>query len=464
MRIALSVVSLVLLSFCLALGQSWSFYYSGMDRLSFVDFNSSGFGARSRGMGGVYMAINNEAYASFENPATMVFINKSLMSVELINSMDKHTGLSEPRPLNTLATRFDIDTIDYKNSHTKLIQAGAVAPFVYFGRDWWVGGGFHTVNDFNLTYKMPVDPNNPDNYDREKSLDALNLAIAAKPLDYLAIGVNLNYFIRRYEENFYAWDLVLYDTSTTNLFDYHYRDKSSFSGANFDIGIMAEYNVLTFGAVVRTPYTLTQNVFRLMAQVDNYGQDLGSLDRMTLKYKIPLSYGAGIAAKPIDNLTLAADIDVKPYSNAKKTLDLESINASFFPTYPEYVDINAEWNDLTQFRIGGEYVFKTGFAQIPLRAGLHNMPNLQFPSKITADSSAFDSSSYYHYQYEYTDKVNPLIISFGAGIKFEKIWFDAAYEFGSAKYNQTVEVPGALSNKQFEFNYSRIYLSASMLF
>jgi hypothetical protein len=461
MRIVAGFVALImLLSFCAAFGQQWSQYYDGMTKLSFVDFNSSGYGARSRAMGGVYLAMANEAYGSFENPATMTSVNKSMMSYELVNYQDKHNGLSEPRILDRMTENFYVGKIDYKNQRTKFInQAGAVAPFMYAGRDWWVGGGYRSAYDFSLKYNIPVDADNPDSYVREKDIAGLNLAIATKPIDMLSVGVNMNLYTRRYEENFLVRQLPTYDTSTS-AYDYHYHDKSNFTGVNFDIGLTGKFSMITAGVVIRTPYTLRQNTFRLVTNLDEYGQDLtGFLDRIKVKYQIPASYAFGVSANPVENMTVAADLDIKPYSSTKKTLDFESSDIM------DFTDVEAHWNDLTQFRVGAEYLLNAGFAQVPIRAGVHNLPNIQFASKVTATTAAVDTSSlYYHYDYIYSDDVNPLIMSFGSGLKFERIWIDVAYEFGSKKYDQTVETPDETVTDKIEFKYSRLYLSIGMLF
>jgi len=274
-----------------------------MSKLGFVDFNSSGYGARSRAMGGVYLAMPNEAYGSFENPATMTTVNKSLMSFELANFQDKHQGLSEPRMLTSQANTYYVGKIDYKNQRTKIVnQAGAVAPFTYAGRDWWVGGGYRSAADFSLEFDLPTYPDNPDRYERDKDLVGLNFAIATKPLSNLSAGVNMNLYTRRYEEDFIARQIRYSDTSSTS-YDYHYHDKSNFTGVNFDFGLAGEFSIFTIGAVVRTPYILRQNGFRLMGQLDPYGADAdGYIDRIKVKYSIPMSYAFGVAARPTENI------------------------------------------------------------------------------------------------------------------------------------------------------------------
>jgi hypothetical protein len=92
------------------------------------------------------------------------------------------------------------------------------------------------------------------------------------------------------------------------------------------------------------------------------------------------------------------------------------------------------------------------------------MPNLQFVSMTIADSARIDSSALnYTYTYEYSMKLihNHIVRS---GIKFEKIWLDVAYEFGSKEYDQAMRIPTEKVVDKVKFKYSRLYLSVGMLF
>ena len=319
MRIAINVACIVLSAIGVLYAVDDPYW---IDNLEFVDFNSSGLGARSRAMGGVYLALDNEGCASFENPATMVKTNKSLMSFDLTDYKDKH---EKPYLFIYSTTNADSNLILHPNPEKNLLkitQAGAVAPFTYFGRDWWIGGGYHTVYDFNLSYDIDIpEPWNPTNsYHREKTMDALNMALATRLHEYLSMGLNINYYTRRYEEE-YLSRKVYFDTTVNSYVDFRNRDKSNFSGFNADIGFFGEYDIFAAGLVIRTPYTLRQQVLQKFTLLYAYGYEVGTIDRVTLKYKIPLSYAFGFSIRPIEQLTLAADLDIKPYSNVKMSLD-----------------------------------------------------------------------------------------------------------------------------------------------
>jgi hypothetical protein len=455
MRIAISVVVTLVMLFCVAPVNAI------IENGTFIDMNSPGFGARSRAMGGVYMALANDGYGSFENPATMSLTNKSLMTVEIVNSQDKHSGLSNPLLYRKDLNNAIVNYVDHKQFHTALTQAGAVAPFTYFGRDWWVGGGYRTIYDMYLKSENQVYPNIKNSESRARSANALNLALATKLISNISVGINLNYYVRGYEDfNYYAASVQ--DTSHTWI-DYTglIKTKSSISGASVDFGAMADYGMISAGFVVRAPYTLKEDMLILEGSLTAYGDEYGTIWRKTEKNKFPLTFGGGVAIRPLDKLTIAGDVDFRPYSKARVDINWES------QYIPDTTDWDFNLNDLTQLRFGAEYVLNAGFAQIPMRAGYHNQPGVNTLDDVTFDSIAFDTSWYYAETGRVKGKkINTNIFSFGSGIKFERVWFDFAYEFGSSKYNHTVTNGhnDETWSKTSQFKYSKIYLSMGMLF
>jgi opacity protein-like surface antigen len=452
--------------------------YRGMSNIFGIDplydFNSSGFGARSKAMGGVHFAFNNDGFSSFLNPATMIFTGKSLMSIDVINSTDKFqvegfTGI------------FEVD-----GKHTSIIQAGAVAPFTYANREWWVGGGYRTVYDLCYGYTLPahdIEINDTvyqtvnTELDNNRSIDALNMAIAASPIPELALGFNMNMYVRGYRSN--GWLNIseldyVYDTVYTHTA--RASDKSNFTGLNFDLGALIDLDFVKAAFKITTPLTLTQKVQFTLADVDIWGQEDGFVNRLTAKNKFPATYGGGIAFTPMDNFTLAADVEYKPYSKVKIDVDPEIL------TFRDIIDYDPQWENLTQYRAGVEYVHDFGFASIPLRAGIQNLPGLKRTLSRVVDFTP-DFTEWLEENYDiivedslfYGDQPETYLYSFGTGIRFEKIWFDVAYQFGSSEYDRAAfEFYGyypieanRISNyylSPVKLEYSRLYFSVGMLF
>lgn len=468
MRRFVCIVSVVLFSFCLSPAQEEETYdngYRGLKNSYLYDFNSSGFGARSRAMGGVFMALSNDGFGSFLNPAGMIFTDKSIMSLELINSQDKFNDLYLAR-LNTELGEPIIYYLEIQGKHTKLIQASAVAPFIYFDRDWWFGGGFRTVYDLHLEYEVPVYADSKDTYTIHKGIDALNMALATSPIPNIGVGVNMNYYVRGYESREYV--AIIWEDPLSELGDYNEKDKSNFSGVNFDIGAIAEFDIIKAGLVVRTGYTLTQKAIFSRGFIDVYGDELNIIDRITVKNRFPMTYGGGVAITPVENFALAAEIDIKPYSKVKMDIDNEALHWTDFSDNdtlpaPAY---DPEWEDLNQYRVGAEYIFDAGFAEIPLRAGYHNLPCLtRYYKSATFSIVTEDTISYYdRTDFEKGDQINTNIFSFGLGLKLDKIWFDVAYEFGSSERDVALTIEDRTWNDPLKYKYSRLYFSMGMLF
>ncbi|MCD6161482.1 MAG: hypothetical protein J7K40_03595 [candidate division Zixibacteria bacterium] len=474
---------------------TYDFGFRGLSNISdldaFYDFNSSGFGAKSKAMGGVHLAFGNDGFSSFLNPATMIYTNKSLMSLDVVNSRDKIAG-------NSFMGNCDID-----GEHTRLIQAGAVAPFTYLDRDWWFGGSYRTVYDlhYNLItpdYNFITLKNNDDTLDIEsnvnaeqnRGIDAINVAIAANPHPNVAMGLNMNVFIRGYRENrwlnFAADDYSQADSTDSSIS--HQWDKSTFSGINFDLGILLDFDMVKAGITVSTPFTLNQSVLFLEQPTDDNGiVGFGLYNRLEAKHKFPMTFAGGLAYMPMENLTVAADFEHKPFSKITIDVDLES------DLWTDIDNYSPMWEDLTQMRFGVEYLMDAGFAQVPLRAGVQNLPGLtKSYSRIVDYTENYIDSLYVNHDITvqdsitFGDQLNTYLISFGTGLKFEKIWFDIAYQFGSSEYDP-VEIEtyynsdsynspfgplsdpnGTLNNTVYlnptKLEYSRLYFSVGMLF
>jgi len=488
MRKLLCVVIAVLVSVSLVSAQdeTTDFRYRGLESLfnldNYYDFNSSGFGAKSRGMGGVHFAFYNEGFSSFLNPATMIYTNKSLMSLDVLNSEDKFNDYYSSGQYDSTTGMPIRNYEDVDGKHTRIIQAGAIAPFSYFDMDWWFGGGYRTVYDIHYKMSMPVSyPIDERDFERKieqtRSIDAVNMALAANPHPNIALGVNFNMYVRGYRGNFWSpYEVTIDDADTIWIF--HDKDKSTFSGSNFDFGAVVDFDQLKIGLSMSTPFTLKQSVVYSSLRYDNvHGYDnneFGTINRINAKNKFPATFGGGISYMPMENVTLAADIEYKPYS--KITIDIDPEVLMFENIY----DHDPEWEDLTQFRVGAEYVLDAGFAQVPLRAGMQNLPGLKkYLKSLTtyrpdyADSIFEADSVSLEDEAVYGDQINTYLFSVGGGLKFEKIWFDIAYQFGSSEYAgyrtrtwiQSSDISDhVVLTDPLKLEYSRLYFSIGMLF
>lgn len=154
---------------------------------------------------------------------------------------------------------------------------------------------------------------------------------------------------------------------------------------------------------------------------------------------MPLMIGFG-ASYQLSALTLAGDVEFRNYSKSELTYreNLANPNGNEITT-------SLDWRNLTQFRIGGEYVVHTKLGNIPIRAGFRNDPQL---FKDVRDSmEVFMEEQEYNtapdtlrptYVKSLPGKetgswVNGNVFSFGTGIAWSQIKFDITFEF--AKYD-----------------------------
>ncbi|MCP4582725.1 MAG: hypothetical protein GY839_14030, partial [candidate division Zixibacteria bacterium] len=456
MRKVLCVTIFVLISASFAIGQdddTYDFYLiGGLSNISiepsfvynsldpFHNFNSSGFGAKSLGMGGIYYATDNDGYGSFLNPATMIHTSKSMMSLSLVSSSDKHRQSFKYMTPEFYdpdhGWNFDYSQSDINGKHNRFNQVGAVAPFTYFDRDWWFGGGFRTVFDLHNEVVTPLYLEGAQTaFTQHRGVDAINMAIATNPMPNIGLGINFNIYTRGYEMDYWLPNYSVDEFGDTLAEAVHLRDKSTFTGSNFDFGINADFDMIKLGFVVSTALSLTQKTIHLRGDINPYGETVGLIDRFTVNNKFPMTFGGGAVFAPMENIELGVDVTYKPFSKVRMDIDPEQ------DIWIDISDYDPEWEDLLQIRAGAEYVYDAGFAKIPLRAGIQNLPSLKkgdtrFVNYNTAYLDSMNADSVVIADSTFTgDQFNTYLFSVGTGLKFEKIWFDLAYQFGSSEYD-----------------------------
>ena len=127
------------------------------------------------------------------------------------------------------------------------------------------------------------------------------------------------------------------------------------------------------------------------------------------KFKLPMTYGFGVSVAPNENLTLAADVDIRPYSNTDYEDDY------YDTTY------SAEFENTTQFRVGLEYLIIGENSVFPVRLGFHTDPYIENPLAFLGGEK----------------KVTGNFFTTGFGVIVGNIWIDAAYEFGMLKVEES---------------------------
>jgi long-subunit fatty acid transport protein len=348
-----------------------------------ANFNFIGSGARARGMGGAFIGVADDATAISWNPAGLATLEKPEASVVGLYSMDKYTAKAIYSSASLAANSFEEQ---FDQSHPSFNFASAAVPLIVAERNFVFAAAYQRLIDFYYE-----EENDSTVWEETGGVDAISPGIGVQVTPQVSLGASVN-----------VW---------TGHFDYKYTDRVNsanneeandwykYSGLNFNIGLMGHFERAKIGAVLKTPLTLKEKY------------SLAGTD-YTNKWKFPMIFGFGASFMPNQNWTLAADYEVRRFSQAKLYDDITGTETSFDGVY----------EDGHQFRMGVEYLLVQDFGVLPLRVGFRTDPWL---------SRGLDD-----------EKVTGLTFTGGIGVIVGNIWFDAAYELGSAKTETNQDFDG----------------------
>ncbi|MFQ6002239.1 MAG: OmpP1/FadL family transporter [Candidatus Zixiibacteriota bacterium] len=431
-----------------------------------TDYNFLGGGAKARGMGGAFFAVSNDPTAASWNPAGLSQLDKAQMNLSFSSHMQRREYTSTS---DSPSWDFSFGG-ELKNDANAISFAGVVIPFtlreaelvgeVLYQRlaDVYQENSYVTLLDsaFSDTEGDTIENYALPSIDEKVTgkLDKISLSLGAKLFESLSLGAGVNIYAGEFvsDANFFApvgrTNEVLYvDTTGRNGIRFHPNIKSDYSGFNFTLGFMYMLEKLRLAGVVNTPFTLKEeNDVRLLAdiiimgEVSQYSWIRSPLFKTDRKWKMPMMMGFGTSYQ-LNDLTLAADVELRNYSKTKLTYRENLANPS-----GNEITTSLEWRDLTQFRIGGEYVLHTKLGDIPIRAGFRNDPQLfktQLDSSqvyLRMDMQVLGADTFYtpafvqsNYGVEKGSWVEGSVLSFGTGIAWSQIKFDITYEY--ARYD-----------------------------
>jgi hypothetical protein len=427
-----------------------------------TDYNFLGGGAKARGMGGAFFAVSNDPTAASWNPAGLSQLEKAQMNLSFSSYMHRTEYTSTA----------DSPTWDYKLSDelkhdvNAISFAGAAIPFK-LGEKELVGSVlYQRLADIyqENRYAMLLDsvghwfagPGTIENYllpsiDEKVTgrLDEFSVSLGGKLFESLSLGAGVNIYTGNFtsDANFFApfvgQDELLYvDTTLLNGWRLHPHIISDYSGFNFTFGAMSKLGKLRLAGIVKTPFTLKEdNDVKLLTdlieggKVSQYSYLESPLFKTDRKWKIPAMVGFGTSLQ-LNDLTLATDVEFRNYAKTELTYRSDMANPSANETTTWL-----RWRNLTQFRIGGEYMIHTKLGDIPIRAGFRNDPKL-FKTQLTSrevylrmDMEVYGPNVVYiptfvqsNHGVEKGSWVNGNVFCFGTGIAWSQIKFDITYE------------------------------------
>ena len=449
-----------------------NFFFSPMQM---SDYNFLGTGARARAMGGAFFAVSDDPTAASWNPAGLALLDKAQMDLSFNSYMDR--GETMTSGLNLSLS----EKPEYNKN--RVSSAGVVIPFKIGDKELVGSVLYQVISEIHQESKyVLVSDSLPtvlgffikDWQDilEEKvtgHLNAVTLSVGGKVIGLLSLGFGINIYGGGFKSEaslFYPssdltdiWayidTIIAADTTIDTLVlavnryaHFHPTIESDYSGFNFTIGSMYQIEKLKFAAVVKTPFILKEkNDARLLldyctggwCEVSEHSRlsttTEGEFDR---EWRIPIMVGFG-ASYQLPSLTLAADLEFRNYSKSEVTYHEKTL-----VPLSEKVTADLDWRDLTQFRIGGEYMVHTKLGDIPLRAGFRNDPQLftdQYDSmevfmevhekNVPGRNPLWPEYIKAKPGVEVGSWVNGNVFSFGTGIAWSQIKFDITFEFAS---------------------------------
>ncbi len=318
---------------------------------------SHGYGMRAKGMGGVGIALPQDAMSAATNPAGMVDVG---------NRVDFGLDLFMPDRTTTYTSAYQgVAAGDYRSGQREFF----VPEFGYnrlIGNDMSVGvvvygnGGMNTNYDTNL-----ITSSGSKTY---SNLEQLFIAPTfAKKVGNHSFGVSLNLIRQTFE----AKGLEAFDNTNNSAFvgSVTNRGEDISTGWGLKFGWTGQVSPdVTLGAVYQTRSKMTK--------FDKYKglfAEEGGFD-------IPETYGIGVAIKATPKATIAADITQINYSSVKSLGN----SGKVFPQVSGMVmgrdnGSGFGWKDMTVFKVGMTYEYRP---DLVLRAG-YNYSQMPITSENT---------------------------------------------------------------------------------
>ncbi len=307
-----------------------------------------GYGVKSQGMGGVGIALPQDAIAAASNPAGLGLVGDRV-----------DFGVTWFRPIREseiVGNAFPGVDGTYKANDTKnfiIPEFGynrVITPDVTLGVSVYANGGMNT--DYNKA--IPLLGTSRAGIDLAQLFIAPTVTWKITPSNILGVSLNLAY------QRFEATGLQNFDQPgfTNHVGKVTNNGHDSSTGAGLHFGWIGQINdTVSLGATYQTKTYMTK--------FDDYK----GLFAEGGDFDIPASYGVGIAVKATPALTIAADVQRIEYS------DVDSVGNSINNLLLKGNPLGSKngpgfaWRDVTAIKIGASYAWNES---LTVRAGYNH--------------------------------------------------------------------------------------------
>jgi long-subunit fatty acid transport protein len=409
------------------------------------NFNFEGDGARARGMGGAYISISDDASALTWNPAGLIQIIDPQLSFSFDLFMP-NTDYSLDYPNATSQNT----SVIYDDTKFRLQYAAFAAPIRIRDHPFVGAVSFSTISsEYDYFEANPdsgfTDPSEPVNLIErtDNRLNQLRLGFGTNVWKKLNFGLGANiYFGKGYVDTSFFYHTSYMHPTQNVLVNVDAKgfvyDTISFSGFNLAGGLLWDDERFAIGATVKTPFWLTQEHVKheldsvYVNNVLNGELVRGDIDEQDKeRVEVPWMVGVGASYQVNERFLVASDFEWRRLGVMDYRVHYDTI-LSNGDVEENFVESNLNLYNGYTIRVGGEYKFDGGFATIPVRAGFaydafgfRMIENLEFEWVDWAD----DQPDSLTQTFDYGDQITGYTISLGAGLHWELIKLDFAFEY-----------------------------------
>lgn len=436
-----------------ALGASSAQAITTVESNAGIQFNFSNPGARSLGMGGAFLGLADDATAAYSNPAGLSNLFRPEFSIEwrrteyttTFSDSGRLTG--EPTGLG-LDTSSDIVTGEVDDDVDSLSYLSFVLP-----REKWTFGAYrHQIANFETFYRSqgPVVQTRGTQggvpflsrvapAENSVDLDIVNWGFSAsyRVNEKLSFGGGISYYDFSFDTLTLRYPLPPGDmrgdaidfTDPPISSNTQTGDDDDFG---YNLGMLWKFaEKWSLGVVYRSGAEFGYEHSTLL-----FSSGTGP-SGMT-DFNLPSSFGAGLAFRPIDQLTINFDYNRISYSDLTKNPVIQGSGSPF----PEL-----QVDDGDEYRLGMEYVFATN-TPFAIRAGVWQAPDTLLayegpisaaedsdPPEVVIDKNRRNTRAAFFQPGD--DEIH---YSIGAGIVIGRFQLDAAADFSDV--NTTISMSG----------------------
>ena len=355
-------------------------------------FNLNSNGTKALTMGGAFIGLADDYSAVFWNPAGLTQMKQTTLAFFGADIVpDASYQFTYPGV-------FSIDT----KAETEHHLTGSVGFFKPLSEKVVVGIYAYTPSGLGVTWKgdelAALTGGVALEWRSYVGIITVSPVIAFKLSDKFSLGatININYGFAEF--------------SRPGLGQYSEESHDTAIGAT--IGILVKPSeTFSFGLTYRTPIKVKLAGDATMTGAPLLG--LPATDDMLREVTFPMWFGAGIAIKPTDKLTVTADAQ---YTNWKEmdTIPMEFSNPGWKLFFEDTSALVLDWKDCVQLRFGIEYKTSEKFA---IRAGYYYDPN---PSPKHTRTILLPEMTFNFF-------------TFGIGYHSKKVSIDLGFEYGMGK-------------------------------